>query len=353
MNINNSTNAQTSRDVARLAGVSQATVSRVLNGSNRVTEETRQRVLETLARTGYTLNVAAATLRTRRTGTIGLVIERLTNPFYPELIEVLGSELERRDLRLALWNTSVGSGERAATQAIYARGVDGLIFTTATVESGSLRLAIERNAPVVLVNRAVEDLQCDQVECDNADASTSVARYFAHHGHRVVGLIGGPAMASTARRRVQGFTSAAADLGLQLEAVDGGREFSHEWGVAAFDRMWDAAPTKPTALFCANDLTALGAMDAARSRGISVPDDLWIAGFDDIAMAAWRPYDLSTVRQPLEPMIRATVDLLIERINDAERPITHRRFTSEIVVRGSTAHQPLPDDPTAKAYGTE
>lgn len=332
-------NPQTSRDIARLAGVSQATVSRVLNGSDRVTESTRTRVLEVLAQTGYTVNVAAAALRTRRTGTIGLVIERLTNPFYPELIEVLGTELERRSLRLALWNTSVGSGERAATQAIYARGVDGLIFTTATAESASLRLAIERNAPVVLVNRAVADLQCDQVECDNADAGMTVARYFAQHGHRVVALIGGPANASTARGRFEGFSAAAAELGLIVEAVDAGPEASHQWGVTAFNQMWHNATTKPTALFCANDLAALGAMDAARGHGIHVPNDLWIVGFDDIAMASWRPYDLTTVRQPVVEMVSTAVDLLLARIGDAARPISHRRFASELVIRGSTGHQ--------------
>jgi LacI family transcriptional regulator len=332
----------TSRDVARLAGVSQATVSRVLNGNDRVSEETAQRVHEALRSTGYTPNLAAATLRTRRTGTLGLVIERITNPFYPELIESLGRELARRDLRLALWNTSIAAGDRAATQAIYSRGIDGLIFTAATAQSNALRLAIEREAPVVLVNRSVPDLACDQVECDNEAAGAEMARYFAHHGHAVVGLIGGPQGASTARGRVKGFTETASALGLKLEVVDGGAEFSHDWGYTAFESLFDRAETKPTALFCGNDLTAFGAMDAARDRGLDIPKDLWVAGFDGIAMSAWPSYDLTTARLPLDQMIEAAVDLLLSRVADSTRPATHLRFSSELVIRGSTAHAALP-----------
>lgn len=334
--------APTSKDVARLAGVSQATVSRVLHGSSQVSEETARRVREALDATGYTINVAAATLRTRRTGTIGLVIDRITNPFYPELIEALGEELARRDVRLALWNTSIAAGQRAATQAIYSRGVDGLIFANATSESVALRLAIEKGAPVVLVNRAVHDLHCDQVECDNEAAAGEIARYFAAHGHRVVGLIGGPADASTARGRVLGFTAAATALGLQLAVVDEGPEFSHEWGAEAFGILIDRAVVRPTALFCGNDLTAFGAIDAARARGIGVPEDLWVAGFDGIAMSAWRSYDLTTAQQPVAEMISAAVDLLLARIADSAQPIVHRRFATELVIRGSTARVPAP-----------
>jgi LacI family transcriptional regulator len=333
----------TSIDVARLAGVSQATVSRVLSGSERVSPQTRQRVLEVLEETGYTRNAAATTMRTKRSGTIGLVVERVTNPFYPEIMEALGLELERRDLRLSLWNVSVGAGERAAIEAIKAHQVDGLVFTTATVRSPALLAAVASGAALVLVNRVVDGVRCDQVESDNRSASGEIARYFAAHGHQRVGLIGGPTNASTTRERVKGFKTAAKSLGLEVITVGGKTaQFSHEWGYDSFVSLAADHDRMPTALFCANDLSAFGVLGAAKDLGIRVPDDIWVVGFDDISMASWPLFDLTTARQDIDAMTTTALDLLVERIADPERAPTAVRLPTEIVVRGSTGNQPLP-----------
>jgi LacI family transcriptional regulator len=332
----------TSRDIARLAGVSQATVSRVLRGSENVSPATRARVQSVLDATGYQPDAAATAMRTRRTGTVGVVVERITNPFYPELLTALGAELERRGLRMILWDSARGPGERAAVEAIEQRRVDGIIFTTATGESTALQKAVERGSPLVLVNRVVEGVAADQVDSENGPTSETIARYFADGGHQRFGLVTGPPAASTARHRTAGFTRGAREAGLQLRdehVVDG--RFSHEGGHEALRRILNAGPRPPTAVFCVNDFSALGVLDAARSLGVAVPDDLWVMGYDDIDMASWESYQLTTARQPVPEMVQAAVDLLLERIDSPGRPTVHRCFASDIIVRRSTANIPI------------
>lgn len=336
------TRTVTSRDVARLAGVSQATVSRVLHGSANIAPETRARVLAVFEETGYQPNAAATSMRTRRTGTIGVVVGRITNPFYPQVLDALGAELEPHGLRLILWDATTGPGERAAIEAIDQQRIDGLVFTTATASSPALQHAIDRRAPIVLVNRVVEGQPCDQVDSANEDTARRIARYFADHGHTRVGMITASTDASTAAARSSGFAGEAADLGLHLDerhVLDGG--FSHEGGHAALERMLDVGIDPPTAVFAVNDVSGLGALDAARAAGVAVPDDLWVVGYDDIEMASWEAFQLTTARQPIPEMVRLSVELLLIRIDAPARPPVHHRLPGEIVVRRSTAHAQL------------
>lgn len=330
----------TSRDVAAAAGVSQATVSRTLAGVSGVSEKTRARVLKASERLGYELNHAARAMRTQRSGTIGVVVDRVTNPFYPVVIESLSRILGEHDLRMILWDAH-GAGERGAIQAIGQRMVDGLIFTTATKSSAPLATALAAGAPMVLVNRIVEDALCDQVDTDNSSTATRIAGYFAKAGHLRAGLIGGSDDASTARDRGKGFLKGAKQNGLLVpkELIVGGG-FSHLGGYEALHRMFEQT-NPPSAIFCGNDLSALGALDAARTLKIKVPEDLWIAGYDDIDMASWAAFDLTTARQPIDAMVKIAVQLLLERIDNPKKQVTHHRFSSEIMVRGSTAHTPF------------
>lgn len=325
----------TSRNVARTAGVSQATVSRVLQGSEKVTPETRRRVLDAMAETGYSPNMVARAMKTRRTGTIGVVVSRITNPFYPELLEVLSAELGAASQRMALW-TSEGAGDAGALEAIRAGMVDGVVFTTATAESKLLREALERKAPIVLLNRSVEGLPHDQVTSDNVAGSRAVAEYFVASGHRRIGFIGGPAGPSTAEERRRGFREGLEGAGLGWEeSLCRAGDFSHANGRTAIRELLGMADP-PTAVFCANDLIALGALDGARSLGRRVPEDVCVAGYDGIDMAAWDSYDLTTVRQPVPQMVSVAVGMLLQRVADPAIPPRHQRFPSELVLRGST-----------------
>jgi len=332
----------TSRDVAVAAGVSQATVSRTFSGVGGVSERARARVLAAAEELGYEINFAARAMRTQRSGTVGVVVDRMTNPFYPQIIESLSRTLDDYDLRMILWD-SLGAGEKGAIEAIGHKMADGLIFTTATSTSSALRTALAAGAPVVLVNRVVEGVLCDQVDTDNAGMSARVAQYFAASGRTRAGLITGPDEASTARDRRAGFLEGAArhDVDVPQDLVlDGG--FSHRGGYEALRKMF-RRPEPPSAVFCGNDLSAFGALDAARSMGIAVPGDLWIAGYDDVDMASWTAYSLTTVRQPVDDMAKVSVQLLLDRLDNPDKPSTHHRFTGALIVRGSTGHVPFAD----------
>lgn len=331
----------TSHEVARRAGVSQTTVSRVLSGSARVAASTRARVEAIARELGYQPNAAARAMRARRTGIIGLVVGRITNPFYPELLDVIGRMVEERGLRLILWDASYGDGERAALDALEQRLVDGLLFTTVVSPAPAVEAAIAGGAPIVLLNRDLDGTEVDVVDADGISGARTVARYLAAHGRRRVAIVGGQHGASTARERESGFLAGAATFGLELPAsrrIPG--DFSHAAGSAALDRLI-ADGELPDAVFCVNDLSALGVIDAARRHGLQVPDDLWVIGFDDIAMATWPSYDLTTVHQPTHIMAHDAIALLERRLSDPTATIEHRRLDAELIVRGSTGHAPL------------
>ena len=332
----------TSRDVARTAGVSQSTVSRVLRGGGKVKEATRQRVLDAMTNSGYAPNVLARAMRTQRTGTVGVVVARITNPYYPQVIEALSAELAAADQRMVLW-TSEGTGDVSALEAIRQGMVDGVIFTTVTADSAPLQEALTKQAPVVILNRSVEGLDCDQVTSDNIKGSYGIAEYFAAAGHTRLGFIGGPPKPSTSWEREKGYRDGVNASGLILdEALTRHGDFLHMDGRRHMRNIL-SMEDPPTAVFCVNDLTAFGAIEGARSLGLKVPNDVWVAGYDDIAMSSWDSFDLTTVSQPVVEMSALAVRLLLRRMEDRSLPARHHRYPSQIVVRGSTNHVPLPN----------
>ncbi|QUH03370.1 LacI family DNA-binding transcriptional regulator [Saccharopolyspora erythraea] len=333
----------TSRDVAQLAGVSQMTVSRVLQGSTKVAAATRERVLAAMKEAGYRPHAAARTMRTRRTGTVGVVVADITNPFYPQLLEAVGQALGEAGQRMVLWNAPDFGGS-SALAALDDGTVDGLIFTTVTEGSAELAEALRRGDPVVLLHRGLDSLECDQVTTDNVAGGRAVADYLVAGGHTRIGFLRGPELPSTARHREQGFRERLAELRHPLaEALTRQGGFAHDVSRRAMrDLLSQEEP--PTAVFCANDLTALGAVDGAVSLGRRVPQDVWVVGYDDIAMTAWDSYDLTTVRQPIADMARAAVGLLLERVEDRSLPPRRQTFPSELTIRGSTARTAWPGE---------
>jgi LacI family transcriptional regulator len=330
----------TSRDVALIAGVSQTTVSRVLHDHPGVRPETRERVLRALRETNYAPDGLARAMITRKTGTIGVVIEDITNPFYPEVVEAFCRELAGAGHRMTLWNSGE-AGEPAAVEAIQQRLVDGVIFTTATADSVVLKAAVRQGAPVVLFNRHVWDIDCDKVTADNLAGGRLVAEYFVDHGHERIGLITGDQRASTAIERERGFREGLRERGLDPDTIlQRPGDFLYRRSREAMHELL-GCNSPPTAVFCANDLTALGALDAARELSVKVPEEVWVVGFDDIGMASWRSFDLTTVRQPISEMVQAAVKMMLRRISDPGPQFEHRRFGSELIVRASTAHKQL------------
>ncbi len=326
----------TSRDVAALAGVSQTTVSRVLSGSDSVSEATRSRVMAVLEQTGYVPNSAARVMRTRSTGILGVVVGRQSSPYYPQLLDRFSDAITSHGKLMSLW-ISDGREELGALDAIDRGTVDGVIYTTATRDSRSLWLALRRGAPVVLVNRTLPRVRCDQVSTDNRRGAGALARHLLDGGRRRIGLIGGPRDTSTGREREDGFVSELRRAGRPLEErYRTGGQFSHHDGYRGLRELLEQRPA-PDAVFCVNDVIAMGAVDAARALGARVPDDIWIVGFDDLTMAGWESYSLTTVRQPMEEMAELAVEYLLERIEGrAPERYRHTRLYGELVVRRST-----------------
>jgi LacI family transcriptional regulator len=334
----------TSRTIAQLSGVSQTTVSRVLRDDPKVSEASRARVLRVLEETKYAPNASARAMRTGSTGVIGVVAGSVTNPFYPELVEALNVEISRRDRHMSLWIAAEPpareAGELAALAAVRGGAVDGVVFTTVSRQSPALHAALAQQAPVVLLNRTLGGLCCDTVSTDNVLGAEAVARYFVAHGRTHVAMITGPAEISTAREREEGFFAGLGAAGLAGNAAAIVRgNFTHASGHEAMRRLLRQTP-RPDALFCVNDVVAFGALDAAREAGVSVPDDLWVVGFDDTEMATWAAFDLTTVRQPIAKLAEVGIDLLIERMRARDAPPTSRRLPADLVIRGSTGRAP-------------
>lgn len=329
----------TSKDVAKLAGVSQATVSRAFTPNGKISDATRKRIVRAARELKYVPNLGARAMKTGRTNAVGVVVADLTNPFYPQILDALTTYLDDAGQKVTLWNSD-GPGNDAALEAINAGSIDGIVFTTVTDASAPLRAALDNNRPVVLVNRIVEALPCDQVASDNRVGGAAIADYLVGHGHNRIGLIGGPVAASTARHRTAGFTERLRDRGVELppSRVHQGA-FSHEFGFQATATLLDS-DERPTAIFCSNDLIAFGALDAARAMKVAVPEDLWVVGYDDVDMCSWPAFDLTTMHQPSRTMARAGAEALLERIGNPSAPFKTLTFRARLVPRGSTAGAP-------------
>jgi LacI family transcriptional regulator len=314
----------------------------VLNGNATVTPATRERVLRAVESTGYKPNLIARAMKTHRSGAVGIVVSDITNPFYPELIEALTAELHQRGLRLVLWNSGDDGADLAAIDAIHQSLVDGLVFTSATDGLASLDAAAHERAPVVLVNRSPTTVEFDRVLTDNYAGGRLVARYLLAHGRRPA-VLAGPERASTARDRLRGFFDECRDLGCasaQIPTIH--TEYAYAAGRDALIEILPILRAGGYGLFCMNDVMALGATDADRHHGLSLPDDLWVVGFDDIDAASWTSYSLTTVRQPIRAMARAAIDLLARRQAHPDRAPKQITFAPKLVVRASTADAPLP-----------
>lgn len=345
----------TSYDVAVHAGVSQATVSRVLTGNVRVSEEARERVFRALEELDYEPNSAARAMKTGQTGQIGVVMSAITNPFHQELLREVSRRLVSANLNPVIWYMDHGADE-LAVQAIRRGGIDGILLTSATSSSAAMEAAIDKQLPMVLLHRTVDDAFCDQVGGDNWRGGYEVAQYFADNGHTRIGMVTGSLMLSTTRERERGFRAGILDRGMDLAAQLSMRgEVNHALGVSAagkFLRM----PDPPTAVFATSDLLAFGVIDGLRAAGRTPPDDMWVVGFDNTEMAAWDSFKLTSVDQPTGKMVDIAVDLLRAQLDGARRPPQKEVLPCEVYVRDSTANVPVKthaDTPLASTGGTE
>lgn len=322
----------TSFDVARLAGVSQSTVSRALRNLPNISPEVRARVARAAAQLNYVPHESARSLSTRVTRRIAVVSEALTNPFYPELLEPLRMRLGDHGYRVVLVSDSEDDALTAST--LTDGSYDGVIITTAHYNSSLPDKLRERGVPCVLVNRTTG--RADEHACQfaNTRGAALVADLLQDLGHTRIGVIAGPQELSTSTERERGLRDALASHGLAtpdeyLRRVP----FSAAEGRAAALELL-RLPDRPTALVCGNDYLAFGAMNAARSLSLSVPADLTVIGFDDVSMASWDTFDLTTIRCDLDELALVAVEM-ITRLIRGLRTETQQHVDVQLIHRGT------------------
>jgi LacI family transcriptional regulator len=329
----------TSRDIARLAEVSQATVSRVLNNKGNVSEETRRRVLEIVRTQNYSLNETARSLIKGRANAIGVVVEDILNPFYPELVSELSEVVYRAGYHLLLWKADVDSAEEHL-KALRSRLVDGMVFTAAQLDSAAVHDLSAQGFPIVLANRTVDDSQCDMVSLDNAEAGRMAAGHLLEIGARRIAVVGGNPNTSTYRDRSHGLRAAFRGAGLDdgdYFFVPGAYDYrsGHDAAMAILRSRADV-----TAVVGMNDIVAIGALNAAQTLGRAVPDQLAVVGFDNIAMADWPLIQLTTVSSQMS-LASSAIDLLLTRVNHPGGPPRQLTISPRLYVRRTTSRRPV------------
>lgn len=323
----------TSIDVAQLAGVSQSTVSRTFSGDARVAVATREKVFAAAKTLNYTPNAIARSLITQRTDIVGIVMAYMTSPFYPYVLEKFVQKLQAIGRRALVFSAAPGQELDDLLPQVLQYQVDGLIVTSATLSSRMVDDAARRGTPVVLFNRYMPDVHVGAVCCDNLAGGRYVADLLLDAGHRHLAYIAGSENASTNRDREQGFGERLRERGCDTWLREQG-QYTYESGYAALARLLDQQ-RPPDAVFCANDIMALGALDCARERGVRIPNDLSIIGFDDIPQAAWSAYALTTLRQPVGQMIDAAIAMLLAQIQAPATPPVVQLVPGVLVERRS------------------
>ncbi|BCL25447.1 LacI family DNA-binding transcriptional regulator [Streptomyces aurantiacus] len=328
--------------VAKKVGVSEATVSRVLNGKPGVSDATRQSVLTALDVLGYE---RPTQLRGERARLVGLVLPELQNPIFPLFAEVIGGALAQQGLTPVLCTqTKGGVSEADYVELLLQQHVSGVVFAggglfaQADAPHDHYRQLAERRIPVVLINAPIEGLDFPCVSCDDAVAVEQAWRHLTLLGHERIGVVLGPGDHIPSRRKLAAARAAAQAAGRPLpdEYVERSM-FSLEGGQAATNRLLARGVT---GVICASDPLALGAIRAARRRGLAVPEQVSVVGYDDSAFMNCTEPPLTTVRQPVEAMGRAAVDLLCAQIQGSEVQPGELLFEPELVVRGSTTQAP-------------
>lgn len=332
------------RDLAEQVGVHPSTVSRVLSGdpTARLSDATRARILELAAETGYRPNRLARSLKLQRTHILGMLVPDITNPFFAVLFRAVEDAAGAAGYNVILCNTDDSPARFDQHLRTLGEGhVDGLLLATAHRRDSRIDALRTRRMPYVLVNRHRDDADDCWVVPDDAAGTRLAVEHLVGLGHRRVAHIFGPPDVSTTAVRLEAFRATLATLDVGVDErliVEGGlTEEAGERGMAALLEL----PTdrRPTALFAANDLAALGAINVARGAGLRVPDDLSVVGYNDIPLAAWLEPGLTTVRIPLYQMGERATQLLIGWLEGGSQP--DRRSAQEVmpvelIVRGST-----------------
>ena len=324
----------TSLQVAQRAGVSQSAVSRVFTPGASVSKKTAEKVRLAANELGYRPNVLARAMVKGKSRIIGLIVAYLDNQFYPDVLEKLSNALQAEGYHVLVFMASQTAGNiDKVVEEILDYQVDGIIAASVALSSDLTDRCLAVGVPMVLFNRSQDDPRISAVTSDNYAGGRMVAEFLLAGGHKKIGYIAGWEGASTQRDREAGFLSVLEEHGVALHARGLGNFLMEEARQATLE-MFEQDP--PDALFVANDHMALAVMDTLRhDLGLRVPGDVSVVGFDDVPAAAWPAYDLTTVRQPANRMVAATVDILLKKIEGADTAPQKKEVNGFLQIRGS------------------
>ncbi|MCU0984806.1 MAG: LacI family transcriptional regulator [Acetobacteraceae bacterium] len=321
----------TAAEVARAAGVSRSAVSRAFTPGCSVSASTRLRIEAVASRLGYRPNALARTLITRRSRIIGVVMAAIDNPFHAELLQCLDAALQARGLAMLLRGADRPEMTDELIHHLLSYQVDGVIVASGLLSSSAARACVAGATPVVMLDRLMRAAGASAVGSDNRTGARMAAEHLVSLGRRRIAFMSGTPGISTSSERARGFIEGLAEAGLAPVAIASGR-YDYAAGQRAAEALLAHAPD---AIFCENDLMAMAVLDIARARGLRVPEDLAVIGFDDIPAAALPAYALTTVAQDARAMAEAAADLLEERIEKPGRRAARRLIGCSLVRRRS------------------
>jgi len=330
--------SSTIRDVARIAGVSVATVSRAMNGHENVSAETKARILAVAKSLHFSPSGAARSLIMRRNQAIGAVLPDLHGEYFSELIRGIDLAAREHDLHL-LVSGSHGDAKAAASAIRAMRGrVDGLLVLWPGLDAEGLDADLSRDMPTVLINTHSRRAGMASLAIDNHGGAMAMMKHLVDLGHRRIAFIGGPDNNYEARERLRGCHDAAAAAGAQLQVIPG--DFTEVSGHAAGVRICHQSE-RPTAVFAGNDMMAIGCLSALSEAGVRVPQDMSLCGFDDIPIARYITPSLTTVRARIADLGTLSLQRLVAQIQRHARPAEMRQTLDvDLIVRASTTRAP-------------
>ena len=324
----------TSYDVALRAGISQSAVSRCFKPGASVSASMRARVMKAAQELEYTPNAMARSLITRRTNLVAVLISNLTNLYYPEVLSELCNQFEKRGMRVLLFTLPHEADVDQIISQVWQYQVDGVV-AAARLTPQQVSEFERRRTPFVLYNRTLADRAVNAVVCDQIDGARTLVSKLAQAGHKRFGIISGPLDSVVGQERTRGARDRIAELGLREPIIVAGN-YDYDSGAVGLRQIIKQMGRVPDAVICGNDVMALGCVDIARHElGLDVPGKLSIAGFDGVEPSTWLSYNLTTLRQPVQIMAQATVELLTGLIANPEAEPEKRVFSARFIDGGT------------------
>ena len=327
----------TMKDIARLAGVSTSTVSHVINKSRFVSDEIAERVNNAAQQLNYAPSALARSLKMNRTKTIGMLVTTSTNPFFGEVVKGVERSCYHQGYNLILCNTE-GDNQRmkASINTLLQKRVDGLLLMCSTLEGERLNV-FDRypDIPIVVMDWGPILFASDKIQDNSLQGGYMAAKHLIECGHKEIGCITGPLIRHQAQMRYEGYKRALAEAGIAINPdwiVES--DFECEGGYQAFEKLYQRGKL-PSALFVSNDMMAMGVIQAASQRGLRVPDDLSLIGYDDVHIAKFMTPALTTIHQPKYRLGKAAVDTLLYRLENPDTTAQVVQLEPTLVVRNS------------------